>query len=205
MAEPQPSKLVMPVRSRSPAPTFRSSQGRGNAVHRLPVGLPRPFEPLVPCVGRAGGRRHNRAGTKTFGNGHAALAAAMVMGAQPSRSLRVKSFSRSIADAPRTRWSRCAERRNPRVAFSHRLMPGPTTCGGLDYAVGAELTTLADAPSGEPRLTEFTPLLLAVQGAGLLRRRRARYAALIGTDLIAFAAVWAALWWMGRTWWALFL
>jgi fatty acid desaturase len=55
--------------------------------------------------------------------------------------------------------------------------------------------------------SEFAPLLRAVRGAGLLRRRRGRYAVSIAVNLLAFAAVWAgvAVVGGGGSWWVLAL
>jgi fatty acid desaturase len=55
--------------------------------------------------------------------------------------------------------------------------------------------------------SEFAPLLRAVRGAGLLRRRRGRYAVSIAANLLAFAAVWAAVAVVGGggSWWVLAL
>jgi fatty acid desaturase len=55
--------------------------------------------------------------------------------------------------------------------------------------------------------SEFAPLLRAVRGAGLLRRRRGRYAVSIAVNLLAFAAVWAAVAVVGGggSWWVLAL
>jgi fatty acid desaturase len=53
--------------------------------------------------------------------------------------------------------------------------------------------------------SQFTPLMRAVRGAGLLRLRRRRYALLIGADLAALAGVWAVVWLVGNSWWQLML
>jgi fatty acid desaturase len=63
-------------------------------------------------------------------------------------------------------------------------------------------------PAGLPepgRGSDFAPLLQAVRGSGLLRLRRGHYTATITADLVAFAATWAALLFVGTTWWALLL
>lgn len=53
--------------------------------------------------------------------------------------------------------------------------------------------------------SQFAPLLSQVDRAGLLRRRRCRYALIIGTDALAFLTVWALIWVIGNTWWQIFL
>jgi fatty acid desaturase len=55
--------------------------------------------------------------------------------------------------------------------------------------------------------SEFTPLLRAVREAGLLRRRRGRYAVSIAVNLLLLAAVWTAVVLVGGTgtWWVLAL
>lgn len=53
--------------------------------------------------------------------------------------------------------------------------------------------------------SDFAVLMRTVRADGLLRTRRWRYAALIGVDLLAFAGIWAAVWMVGATWWAMFL
>jgi fatty acid desaturase len=53
--------------------------------------------------------------------------------------------------------------------------------------------------------TEFAALRKVVVARGLLRPRRLRYTVLLLVDLAAFIGVWAAVWAVGKTWWALFL
>jgi fatty acid desaturase len=53
--------------------------------------------------------------------------------------------------------------------------------------------------------SEFAALVKVVAAGGLLRPRRLRYAVLILVDLLALIGVWAAVWFVGRTWWSLFL
>lgn len=55
------------------------------------------------------------------------------------------------------------------------------------------------------RGSDFAPLRHAVRASGLLRTRRLRYGALIGVDLLAFVGVWAGVYTLGKTWWALLL
>jgi fatty acid desaturase len=60
-------------------------------------------------------------------------------------------------------------------------------------------------PIDRPGPSAFSPLLDAVRNSGLLRLRRRWYAVVIATDLLAFAAVWAAVWTVGNTWWQILL
>lgn len=55
------------------------------------------------------------------------------------------------------------------------------------------------------RGSDFTPLTRTVRSAGLLRRRRVRYAFSIGCNFLAIAATWAGVFLLGPTWWALML
>jgi fatty acid desaturase len=55
------------------------------------------------------------------------------------------------------------------------------------------------------RRSDFAPLLQSVRAAGLLRLRRAHYAATIAADLAGFVGTWVALLILGATWWALLL
>lgn len=73
----------------------------------------------------------------------------------------------------------------------------------------ATVLTTAE-PSARARdggASEFAPLLRSVRRAGLLRRRRGRYAVSIAVNLLAFAAVWAAVAAVGGggSWWVLAL
>ncbi|MGC5342012.1 acyl-CoA desaturase [Streptomyces sp. DT171] len=61
------------------------------------------------------------------------------------------------------------------------------------------------AGSAAPAGSDFTPLLRAVRGKGLLERRTGWYAAGIAANLVALGAVYAALVLLGDTWWALLL
>src|SRR3569833_2687153 len=47
----------------------------------------------------------------------------------------------------------------------------------------------------------FPPLVRQIRAHGLLDRRRGRYAWLIGLDLLAYTAVWAAVALVGGSWW----
>lgn len=69
--------------------------------------------------------------------------------------------------------------------------------------VGPEEKSAASAEA--PRGSDFTPLMAAMRGSGLLRLRRRHYAATITADLVAFFAVWTAVVLVGATWWVLFL
>jgi fatty acid desaturase len=55
------------------------------------------------------------------------------------------------------------------------------------------------------RGSDFAPLLRTVRDAGLLRPRRAHYAAIVAVDVGVFSLVWGALYMLGHSWWALFL
>ncbi len=53
--------------------------------------------------------------------------------------------------------------------------------------------------SGSSGTSELTPLLCAAREAGLLRRRRGHYVMSIAVNLLALAAVWAAVVLVGGT------
>jgi fatty acid desaturase len=77
----------------------------------------------------------------------------------------------------------------------------PKTTEGQDALNTFTQPTQRTAPGG----TDFAPLLEQVRAGGLLQTRRWRYASLIGIDLLALAAIWAAVATMANTWWVLFL
>ncbi|RFS82337.1 acyl-CoA desaturase [Actinomadura spongiicola] len=53
--------------------------------------------------------------------------------------------------------------------------------------------------------SDFAPLARRVRASGLLERRRGYYAWAIGVNLVATAAVWAAVAWAGDGWWTVLL
>ena len=55
------------------------------------------------------------------------------------------------------------------------------------------------------RGSDFSALLQAARARGLMRPRRLHYAALLSVDFAVYVGVWAAVWFLGKTWWALFL
>jgi fatty acid desaturase len=54
-------------------------------------------------------------------------------------------------------------------------------------------------------VSDFGPLLATVREGGLLRLRRGHFAATLGADVLALTAVWAAVWFVGSSWWQLLL
>lgn len=71
----------------------------------------------------------------------------------------------------------------------------------------ADATTVLDAPDSprHRRGSDFAPLLTQLKTAGLLERRRAWYARVIGLDLVCMFGAWAAVLWLGDSWWQLAL
>src|SRR3954452_880093 len=55
------------------------------------------------------------------------------------------------------------------------------------------------------RGSDFAPLLAELKTAGLLERRTAWYTRMIGLNLVFLLASWAAVWWLGNSWWQLAL
>ncbi|WP_242909844.1 fatty acid desaturase family protein [Actinomadura terrae] len=53
--------------------------------------------------------------------------------------------------------------------------------------------------------SDFTPLARRVRESGLLERRPGYYARAIGLNLVATAALWAAVAWAGGSWWVVLL
>lgn len=76
-------------------------------------------------------------------------------------------------------------------------------------APAAAPTATPAVPRAQERApgSEFAPLLRQIKDAGLLRRRRGHYALSLAVNLLAFAAVWAAVFLVGGTgsWWVLAL
>jgi len=71
-------------------------------------------------------------------------------------------------------------------------------------SVGADPAFIRPGPDRSVRTgSDFAALVQGVLTRGLLRPRRLRYAALILVDLAAYTGAWAAVWILGRTWWAL--
>ncbi|MFG2001599.1 fatty acid desaturase family protein [Spirillospora sp. NPDC048911] len=68
------------------------------------------------------------------------------------------------------------------------------------------MTATLEAPA--PRRSagsDFAPLSRQVRDSGLLERRLGYYAWAIGLNVVATAAIWAAVAWAGATWWAVLL
>jgi fatty acid desaturase len=63
--------------------------------------------------------------------------------------------------------------------------------------------TLESRPGRRSAASDFGPLARRVREAGLLERRRGRYAWAIGANLAATAGAWAAVGWLGGSWWVL--
>lgn len=69
------------------------------------------------------------------------------------------------------------------------------------------LVSAAPARPRSPETTgsDFAPLLRQIKAAGLLERRTATYALLIGINLALLGATWAGIVILGRSWWVLML
>ncbi|MFC5745453.1 fatty acid desaturase family protein [Actinomadura rugatobispora] len=63
--------------------------------------------------------------------------------------------------------------------------------------------TLESRPDRGSVASDFGPLARRVREAGLLERRRGYYAWAIGANLAATAGAWAAVGWLGGSWWVL--
>ncbi|MDI2128786.1 fatty acid desaturase family protein [Yinghuangia seranimata] len=69
-------------------------------------------------------------------------------------------------------------------------------------------TALVDDPPVRERGrrgSDFAPLLAELKAAGLMERRRAWYARMIAVNLVLFLTSWAAVLWLGDSWWQLLL
>ncbi|MFI5607282.1 fatty acid desaturase family protein [Amycolatopsis sp. NPDC051903] len=64
---------------------------------------------------------------------------------------------------------------------------------------------MTSSPTPSTTGTDFAELARLVKAAGLLGRRRFRYSARIGANLLAFAGGWVAFAFLGDSWWQLFL
>ncbi|XVQ15389.1 fatty acid desaturase family protein [Spirillospora sp. CA-255316] len=62
---------------------------------------------------------------------------------------------------------------------------------------------LESRPGRRSAASDFGPLARRVREAGLLERRRGYYAWAIGANLAATAGAWAAVGWLGGSWWVL--
>lgn len=72
-------------------------------------------------------------------------------------------------------------------------------------AAALQTTARPPAPPTERAASDFAPLLADLKATGLMDRRHGYYFRVIAVNLLLFAATWAAVLWLGNTWWQLLL
>lgn len=72
-------------------------------------------------------------------------------------------------------------------------------------ASALQTTDRPPAPPTERAASDFAPLLADLKATGLMDRRHGYYFRVVAVNLLLFAATWAAVLWLGNTWWQVLL